>query len=285
MTRSEIEKEISSLESELLAQTVESESLKLTNNSAFGKMGSMWSPLYSPDMLIQVTVSGQLCLLLLIEAIEGAGISVVSANTDGVTIQCPSERREELNGIVGQWEDLTGFKTEEALYSAVYAKDVSNYIALKPSGESKLKGLYSNPWEKPGPNIFKLHKNPNTSISIEAVIAFLRDGVPLEETIRASRDIRKFVSVRSVTGGARIGQEYLGKAVRWFYALGPQDGLSYKKTTKKGTHNKVPKTDGAKPLMELPDEFPSDVNYDWYVGEAEDILESFGYFDLPSLFS
>ena len=28
--------------------------------------------------------------------------------------------------------------------------------------------------------------------------------------------------------------------------------------------NKVPKTDGAKPIMNLPNELPDDINYEWY---------------------
>jgi hypothetical protein len=31
------------------------------------------------------------------------------------------------------------------------------------------------------------------------------------------------------------------------------------------------------PLMDLPDTFPSDVDYDWYITEAESILKEVGY--------
>jgi hypothetical protein len=108
---------------------------------------------------------------------------------------------------------------------------------------------------------------------IESVIALLRDGKPLEETICACRDVRKFVSLRAVTGGANVNGVYLGKAVRWYYAENARENiLNYKRSG-----NKVPKTDGSKPLMELPDEFPKDVNYGWYIAEARDVLVNLGY--------
>src|SRR5690606_23235893 len=52
------------------------DSLKITINGSFGKLGSMWSILFSPNLLIQTTVTGQLALLLLIEWLEAEGIQV-----------------------------------------------------------------------------------------------------------------------------------------------------------------------------------------------------------------
>ncbi|KRR08781.1 hypothetical protein, partial [Bradyrhizobium valentinum] len=48
-------------------------------------------------------------------------------------------------------------------------------------------------------------------------------------------------------------------------------------TRNKLNGNKVARSDGAKPLMELPDAFPNDVDYDWYIREAESILIDIGY--------
>jgi DNA polymerase elongation subunit (family B) len=253
---------------------VTAESLKIAVNGGGGKFASKYSAMYAPDLLIQMTISGQLSLLMLIEMVELAGLPVLSANTDGIIIKCHKELYPIILEVIAEWERLTGFSTEETLYSAVYSKDVNNYIAIKLDGKVKGKGLYSNPWESKGPNIFKFHKNPSTTIVIEAMIALLRDNIPLAVTVRACRDITKFIAVRSVTGGAnKENGVYLGKAVRWYYATeGRGKVLNYAKSG-----NKVPKTDGAKPLMELPDEFPSDVNYDWYIAEAMAALNSIGY--------
>lgn len=261
------------VEAKKAGDKITAESLKICVNSGFGKFANKWSSLYAPDLLIQVTLTGQLALLMLIEMIETAGMPVISANTDGVTVKCLKSKYDELCEIVKTWENVTGFGTEETHYSALYSVNVNNYLAIKTDGSVKSKGLCANPWEKPGPNVFKLHKNPSTTIVIEAVVALLRDGKPLAETIRGCKDITKFISVRSVTGGASDKGSYLGKAVRWYHSTSTsRSSLNYVKSG-----NKVPKTDGAKPLMELPDELPKDINYAWYIAEAKAMLGNIGY--------
>ena len=238
---------------------VTADALKITINGSFGKLGSKWSKLYSPDLLIQTTVTGQLCLLMLIEALEAEGIAVASANTDGIVIRCHKGDIGLMADIVRAWEKRTGFDTEETAYRALYSRDVNNYIAIKPGGGVKLKGAYA---------IESLAKNPVNTIAVEAAVRWLRDDVPVEQTIRACQDARKFITIRTVKGGAiDQGGQYLGKTVRWYYARGVEGALRYQVNG-----YTVPRSDGARPLMELPDEVPADVDHDWYEREALSIL-------------
>jgi DNA polymerase elongation subunit (family B) len=48
--------------------------LKIAVNGSFGKLGSVYSKLYAPELLIQTTITGQMCLLMLIERMSAAGI-------------------------------------------------------------------------------------------------------------------------------------------------------------------------------------------------------------------
>ena len=41
----------------------------------------------------------------------------------------------------------------------------------------------------------------------------------------------------------------------------------------------MPKSEGARPLMDLPDEFPEDVDFSWYVRESRRILVDIGYYE------
>lgn len=263
---------------------VTADSLKITINGSFGKLGSKYSILYSPDLLIQVTVTGQLSLLMLIERLEIAGIHVVSANTDGIVIKCARSMQHVMDAVVAQWEKDTGFQTEESRYLALYSRDVNNYIAVKqkqdketkawlnePDG-TKCKGAYANPWASKKNMAERLHKNPTNTICVEAVEAFLTKGVPITTTIRGCRDITKFVSVRSVKGGAVKDGEFLGKSIRWYYATGVEGEIVYATNG-----NKVPRSDGARPLMDLPQQFPEDVDFEWYEGEADKILQVIGF--------
>ena len=237
-------------------------SLKIVINSSFGKFGNRWSALYSPDLLIQTTVTGQLALLMLIEALEDAGIQVVSANTDGIVIYCHKRNQAALFSIIAAWEETTGFNTEETAYTALYSRDINNYVAFKPSGTYKAKGAYADA---------ELSKTPTAQICVQAVVDHLQLDVPIETTIRSCQDTRMFVSVRSVTGGAVKGNVYLGKAVRWYYAKGETGSINYKKNG-----NKVAMTDGAKPLMLLPNEPPEDIDHQWYIAKAHSILADLG---------
>lgn len=241
---------------------VTNEALKVTINGSFGKFGSRWSALYGPNLLIQTTVTGQLSLLMLIEALEGHGIQVVSANTDGIIIYCHKRNQAALQATIEWWEKTTGFETEETTYTALYSRDVNNYLAMKADGSYKAKGTYADE---------NLSKTPTAQICTQAVIDWLQLGIPVEKTVHACQDVKKFVSVRKVTGGAVKGNTYLGKAVRWYYASGETGSINYKKNG-----NKVASTDGAKPLMVLPDTLPPDLDYNWYIKKSFDILNDLG---------
>lgn len=254
---------------------VTAESLKIMINGSFGKFGNIYSILYSPELLIQVTITGQLSLLMLIERLELCGYSVISANTDGLIIKCLKSCLPEVDRIIKQWEYDTGFETEKTPYRAVYSRDVNNYIAVKPDGKIKAKGVYS--WHERA--VDRLHKNPANEISVLAVLNYLTSKTPIGETVRGCTDIRKFLTVRTVKGGAvkvwgdgsEEGNEYLGKAVRWYYATGETGEMVYALSG-----NKVPRSDGAKPLMDLPECLPDDLNHDWYEQEAASMLAEIG---------
>ena len=282
---------VEELKAEAHQQKVANEGGKIMINGSFGKLGSRWSALFSPNLLITVTLTGQLALLMLIEWMELAGISVVSGNTDGIVIKCPRNRLDEMKSIIKRWEKETGFEMETAEYISLYSRDVNNYIALKSGADPKRKGAYA----KSG---LEEKKNPTMDICAEAVSIFLSTGVPVSKTIRDCRDIRKFVTVRTVKGGAiwnvkevefeRIGKrgqklkpgiefdaseaQYLGKAIRWYQSTCGNGAIHYKDSL-----NRVPKSEGARPLMDLPDEFPEDVDFSWYVRESRRILVDIGY--------
>lgn len=244
------------------------DSLKIVVNGSFGKLGSKWSKLYSPDLLIQVTLTGQLALLMLIERLELFGIHVVSGNTDGIVVKCPRSFQDAMRAIVHQWEADTGFTMEDSHYKAIYSRDVNNYMAVKHDGKVKKKGFCANPWADPKEKAERLEKNPANKICIEAIEAYLSNGTPVATTILECRDIRKFVTVRAVTGGAVKDGIYLGKAIRWYYAEGAEGEIVYAKNG-----NKVARSEGAKPCMELPKQFPSDVNLEWYIEEAKSLMK------------
>lgn len=246
---------------------VVAECLKIVVNGTFGKLGSKYSIMYAPNLMIQVTITGQLSLLMLIEAFELAGIQVLSANTDGIVVKCLRSMEGQFNAIVKAWEKHTGFGTEEVRYKGVYSRDVNNYFAVyeKPQKKKqfKLKGVYSETAPK---------KNAVNEICIDAATAFMASGADITTTIKSCTKLQKFTTMRRVKGGGVKDGVYLGKIIRWYYSTDAQGEI-----VSAASGNKVARTDNAKPCMDLPDTLPTDVDYDWYIAETYKILDEIGY--------
>lgn len=272
--------------------------LKIALNGAlFGKTGSSYSVLYAPHLMITTTLTGQFALLMLIQRAEKMGISVVSANTDGVVMRIPRHMLGPIvkdrvtsgavKGLIEQWEADTGFTMEATPYRSIYNRSVNDYIAIKDDGSVKWKGVVANPWRKG--NGFKpdlrgqLMKNPQMPVIANAVVDLILHGTPIEKTIRADTDIRNFVTVVNVQGGGTWRGEWLGKVVRYYWSTDGEEILRATPHPTTGNHGKVSKTDGCRPLMELTGEFPDDIDYDAYIAAAREVLMDIGYTDRPKV--
>jgi len=254
--------------------------LKIILNSLFGKLGSKWSCFFSPGQLISTTISGQLEILMLIEKLELNGVFVISGNTDGVLCKIPIEKENLTYDIICDWELETGYIMENENYVSVHSRDVSNYIAIKSYSINNETELYSdNKYNIKGKGayseqrslFYKLRKNPTCDICAESVKMYLKSNNNIERYILDCTDFTKFITVRTVNGGAIKNGEYVGKVIRWYYGLHEIDAIYYS-----NNGNKVPKSDGAVPCMTLPDSMPTDIDYNWYITEAYKILKEIG---------
>jgi len=253
------------------------DSLKIVLNGAFGKLGSKYSILFAPELLIRTTITGQLALLMLIEDMELAGIPVVSANTDGIIVKTPAGLETTRDAILRAWEAVTGLETEETKYSAVFSRDVNNYIAFKPDGTHKAKGCFGE--SGVSPDASPTGKNPDIDICADAVIAYLARGTPLYTTIRGCTDIRKFLTVAKCSGGGywEGSGEVLGKTVRWYYGRNSTHAIRSTQMRNGQTKgNMVAGSTGSVPCMRLPDTLPDDIDYAFYEREAYKMLGTIG---------
>lgn len=258
-------------------QFTKDKGLKIFLNGASGKFSDPYSNLYSPHLTIQMNITGQLSILMLAEMFECNGIEVVSANTDGVLVYYNDEDEEKVNYWIKFWENLTKFDLEPNDYKMYCARDVNAYFAVKDDGKVKIKGPYSEVGSQTGT---KLDNNPITLVCTDAIEKFLSKGLAIEETILNCKDITRFIVVRQVKGGAAFRGDYLGKTVRWYYSKNSYDAIQY---TSNG--NKVADSLGAMPVMDLPDEFPSDINYQYYLDKCKDTLYDVGYYKRPEQIS
>lgn len=287
--------------------------LKIVLNGTFGKLGSIYCSFYSPDLMLAVTLSGQLNLLCIIHELEKIkGVLVRSANTDGLLVTYPPAVKAKVLKVFAQSNKRTGFEYEETPYVKYAAKDVNNFLALKADGSVKSKGLYAS--NDPKLNPLYLMKNPTMEVCTLMAVDYLRDGTPPEVSIKKYKDMADFVAIRNVKGGGiqfdgyklvddwvevakgewrrpswpgmkastrrvsrphpvevGVGGVPLGRVVRWYMTTDKIPPLTYI-----SSGNLVPKTEGARACMTLPDKLPKDLNYAWYINEAYEILRDIG---------
>jgi hypothetical protein len=249
------------LEGKRQKNMVIADSLRIALNGTFGKTASKYSALYSPDVMINITLTGQLTLLMLIETLEENGVQVVSANTDGIMLKHKRNEVTKVHNIIKEFSELTGFIFEDTPYRVVALKDVNNYFAVKQDRSVKIKGIYSAP---------TLSKNPTAPVVSKAVGLWLAYGTKFKDTVLNS-PLTDFISVRSVTGGGVQGDKYLGKTVRWLQTTSKLPPLTYATNG-----NKVAKTDGARECMTLPTGIPEDLDYNWYYKEIMKVIKDIG---------
>lgn len=239
------------------------EGLKISANGAmFGKLGSEYSFLFAPNILFAVTMGGQLSIVMLIEMCNRAGIPAVSGNTDGVVVRCPKGLLGRLDEIIMEWEGLTGINIERNEYKSIYNSSVNSYFAVKTDGKIKRKGPAANPWGE-GDLRGQLSKNPQMTICSDAVAEYITKGTPFETTVRACADPRQFLTVIQAKAGAKWRENYLGTVVRYYWSI-DGDPILYHESNRR-----VAKTEGARPLIELTDALPADLDYERYIAETE----------------
>ena len=296
------------IEAKRTKQTGTANTLKIVLNGTFGKLGSRYSSFYAPHLMLAVTLTGQLNLLSLIHDIEKIkGVKVKSANTDGILVAYPPSAKAKIDKVIAANAKRTKFEYEETHYIKYAAKDVNNYIAVKPDGKVKVKGLYGKGCVSSAAN--PTGKNQTMNVCGYMAIDYLLTG---SFDIKKYADITDFVAVRNVEGGGvqhthtvevddwesvgdrlwaypgmtvqpkkrksrppprtvGVGGEPFGRIARWYMTKEELPPLSYIKSG-----NTVPKTEGAKLCLILPKKLPADLNYQWYIDETISILNDLG---------
>ena len=109
-------------------------------NSTYGGTLDPFSDIYDPAKGRQVCVLGQLFIVDLLEKLEPY-TTLIQSNTDGVyVIPTSPENAVHAKAEVEAFERRTGLVMEIDHYTAMYQRDVNNYIAVRADGTEKIKG-------------------------------------------------------------------------------------------------------------------------------------------------
>ena len=177
--------------------TLENAAYKLAMNAGFGNSNNKHTPFYDPMYTMTITINGQLLLCMLAEwLLQIDSLSIIQANTDGITARLKRTDVEAMRSICRGWELFTKLDLEEATYSSMYIRDVNNYIAVYEDGKLKRKGAYEYKKE--------WHKDHSALIVPKAVEAALIHHQDPKEFILNHQDIYDFMLFAKAPGGSRL---------------------------------------------------------------------------------
>ncbi len=178
--------------------------LKLALNSTFGDSNNPYSPFYDPLFTMSITLNGQLLLCLLAEMLmEIPTLSIIQANTDGLTYSCGRQHIEKTKSVVKEWEQITNLKIEINLYEKMWIRDVNNYIALYTDDKVKRKGAYeyNTQW----------HQDASALVVPKVAEKVLLESLPIRKTVEEWPDIMDFMMRVKAPRGSHLSIEYPGE--------------------------------------------------------------------------
>lgn len=255
---------------------VKNETLKLALNGLSGNLQNEHNFCYSPEAVMKIRINGQLLLLMLAEKLTQVGCRIIQANTDGLFVLFKKDNYQQVNTICRNWEQLTKLTLEEERFEAMYQYAINDYIAVREGYK-----------ETKNPNLIKtkgmfitkvlLGKGLSAKIIPEAIIKYFVDGIPVEQTIKECKDIKKFLM--SEKTGKQWHVEYMNKEqqrTNRFYAS-TNGGYLWKWKDNNGVqaYQNMLSSSGVTLLNKFDDKPIEErkINYRYYLREALKIIE------------
>ena len=194
--------------------TPENAMLKLALNGVYGDSNNVYSPFYDPAYTMAITINGQLLLCMLAEELlKIPGLSMIQANTDGLTVYVPRVFTGQVEQVRHAWEKLTKLQLEEAIYDVMFIRDVNNYIAVYEGGKKvKRKGAYCHSVD------LGWHQNHSMQVVAKAAEAALVHNKDIRDFITSHEDIHDFMLVTKVPRNSKLlwGDKQVQNITRYY---------------------------------------------------------------------
>jgi hypothetical protein len=254
--------------------------LKLAVNSVYGKSSDMQNWIYDRRLTMFTTITGELSLLMLIEAYELRGIHVISANTDGVTIRIKKEQLELMKAINEWWMNITKYELERTDYQKIIFSTVNDYLAIKTNGDVKKKGDFLTD--------FELHKNHSARIVPLALEQYYVNGIPVSDTITNHTNIYDFALRQKASrdfhyeGITDISKTVYNKLIRYYVSNTGEKLLKVKNDNSDSGAANISQVEAGDWVMTVcnhltPDHPLDNINYTYYIKRAERIISKIQY--------
>lgn len=169
------------------------EALKIVINAIYGKFGFEMFFLFDRFAQMQVTINGQLMVMMVVEALELDGIHVVSANTDGIIVKLPKDKEEDFKRITDDWCAQNKLSADSERYKLFVTRDINNYFDIQSNDKVEYKGGLD-----PKQYLKDLKKGYDMPVVAKAVFEYFAHGISVMETLRNHKDILDFCKTQNV---------------------------------------------------------------------------------------
>lgn len=179
--------------------------LKLVVNTVYGAMLNKYNDLADRRAGRSVCISNQLAMTQLIVMLAQSlrTIDFININTDGIMFLIDRSEDAYAAQIVDKWSEVTRFEMERDEFAKVIQKDVNNYIGILPSGKMKTKGGFVSLYNGGS------FKSNSLVIIDKAVVEYLVNDTPVEETIRSATNIFDFQRIEKTGGTFEGSYQYI----------------------------------------------------------------------------
>lgn len=162
---------------------------KLPLNGTYGAMGAEFNKLYDPRQRLLVCLVGQLAFYDLFEKVEPLA-TIVQSNTDAIDwIPYDEVASQELETIMRDWEQRTGYELDSEAYVEMWQRDVNNYVQRMEDDKVNIKG---------GIGLTR-GLRINKAIVSNAFVNYLLNGIDPREFIDQCNELRQY-QIISKTG-------------------------------------------------------------------------------------
>lgn len=254
--------------------------LKLSINGLSGNLQSQFSWVYSPETVMKIRINGQLMLLMLAERLIDAGCKILQANTDGLFVLRKKADEAKFQSACKEWEQLTKLTLEEDRFERFYQFAINDYLAIAEGyAETKNPKLL----KKKGMFIDEvtLGKGMAPMIIPKALNDYFANGVPITTTIKESKNLNDFITYQKVD--KKFSVEYNNELIPHInrYYISTNSPYLYKckvdENGKRYGYINMLCASGVTIVNNFDEikEFPTNINYNYYIGAAQKIINSF----------
>lgn len=156
------------------------DSIKLILNASTGAMRQEYSPLYDPQNIIALCMTGQLLTTCMAKIVFDLGALIIQTNTDGILFRIKRSKLQDCYQALQKFSEYIEIPLDIDEEYAVFQKNVNNYILLPEyNAKPKLKGRWA---KKSGSDV---PLTPlNAPVINDSIIDYYCKNIPIEDTVR-----------------------------------------------------------------------------------------------------